>query len=401
MNILQVNYADLPGRIFNGYDLNISLRKDGYSASQAVVNKYSDKEWVIKLQTDPSIQHKLMYLEKKYAMSNLLSINGILLEQEACFQKADVVHYQVIHNDMLSVLDMPRLSAKKKSVWTIHDPWIVTGNCVHPLDCDKWMTGCGDCHRLDYPGFCMLEDRTTQMWNVKKKIVEELDIDIVVSSEFMYRYMTKSPITSSIHKIHKIPFGVQTEVFKNDRQYIRKQYGFSKDDFIVGFRSDKSFIKGTSFILQAFENVTHDEEITFITVGKESVPEKMKQQYPFIQFGWGDRAQMVDFYNLCDVFIMPSLAESFGMMAIEAMAAGCAVICFQNTVLEELVFAPDIGIAVPYKSANSLYKAAMHLCRNREECKQRGLLGQKIVEKTYSFEKYVKAHENLYHSIMD
>ena len=30
INILQVNYTDLPGKVFNGYDLNCGLRKKGF-----------------------------------------------------------------------------------------------------------------------------------------------------------------------------------------------------------------------------------------------------------------------------------------------------------------------------------------------------------------------------------
>ena len=35
---------------------------------------------------------------------------------------------------------------------------------------------------------------------------------------------------------------------------------------------------------------------------------------------------MADFYHRCDVFVFPSLAEGFGLPALEAMACGCAVI---------------------------------------------------------------------------
>jgi glycosyltransferase involved in cell wall biosynthesis len=44
---------------------------------------------------------------------------------------------------------------------------------------------------------------------------------------------------------------------------------------------------------------------------------------------------------------MPSMAEAFGMMAIEAMSCGRPVLCFEGTSLPGVTFAPDAGIAVP------------------------------------------------------
>ena len=41
---------------------------------------------------------------------------------------------------------------------------------------------------------------------------------------------------------------------------------------------------------------------------------------------------------------MPSVAEAFGMMAVESMACGKPVIVFDGTSLPEVTRAPDIGL---------------------------------------------------------
>lgn len=108
---------------------------------------------------------------------------------------------------------------------------------------------------------------------------------------------------------------------------------------------------------------------------------------------------MLDFYRAADIFIMPSLAETFGLMAIEAMACQTAVICFQATVLEEVTGAPDYGIAVEYKSAEGIAAALTRLLDDPEELERRKQSGRQFAAQTYPYNLYVQRHLQLYQEI--
>lgn len=47
--------------------------------------------------------------------------------------------------------------------------------------------------------------------------------------------------------------------------------------------------------------------------------------------------ELVDFYNLADLFVFPSLYEGFGIPPLEAMACGTPVVCSNNSSLPEVV----------------------------------------------------------------
>jgi len=96
---------------------------------------------------------------------------------------------------------------------------------------------------------------------------------------------------------------------------------------------------------------------------------------------------------------MPSLAESFGMMAIEAMASECTVIVFKSTVLENLVFSPNCGIAVEYKSSIAIRNEIVRLLENPLELKIRGEKARKLAEQHYDYNNYVIKHIELYNEI--
>jgi glycosyltransferase involved in cell wall biosynthesis len=61
-----------------------------------------------------------------------------------------------------------------------------------------------------------------------------------------------------------------------------------------------------------------------------------------LQFtGYVTDEELACFYNLCTVFVLPSLHEGFGLPALEAMACGAAVIGANTTSVPEVIGRPD------------------------------------------------------------
>ena len=56
-----------------------------------------------------------------------------------------------------------------------------------------------------------------------------------------------------------------------------------------------------------------------------------------IHTGLVDKEELVDFYNLADLFVFPSLYEGFGIPPLEAMACGTPVIAADNSSIPEVV----------------------------------------------------------------
>jgi glycosyltransferase involved in cell wall biosynthesis len=69
------------------------------------------------------------------------------------------------------------------------------------------------------------------------------------------------------------------------------------------------------------------------------------------------RADLWRLYNESDVFVMPSLVEGFGLVYLEALAAGCYAIGTDNTGLPDLAPSSAEGAIVPAGDADALAMA--------------------------------------------
>jgi glycosyltransferase involved in cell wall biosynthesis len=405
LKVLHVTDADLPARRFNGYDLIDDLASRGIQGKQAVLRKSSVSPDVVSLfagHGDEDLQFRLQEVERRHSINNLLFPWGRLLERTKEFRDADVVHYHLIHNQVISLYDLKWLFGLKPSVWTFHDPWPLTGHCVYPMGCEGWLSGCEPCPFLDRL-FPLAHDHADQMWRVKKRLFSELDLDVVVASDWMLNMVRRSPVTSHLENVHLIPFGIDTRSYPPDdaQASSRRRLGIPENDFVVLFRASTWEGKGLSYIVEALGARQPTRPTTLVTVDGRGAIEPLRRDYRIVELGWVDDEALYPLvFSACDVFLMPSLAEAFGLMAVEAMAAGRPVVCFEGTALPDVTHAPECGIAVPAGDSSALRASVDRLAADPSEAARRGRLGRSIVAEDYGFERYLDSLVQLYRSVL-
>jgi glycosyltransferase involved in cell wall biosynthesis len=413
MKILQLNTTDLLGSRFNGRDLNIFFRKLGHDAQQCVWFKEGNDYFTWRLsqklyrglfyKVRDLLNHLITLIEKTLSIQSLLYPWPIQLLFDKRFLTSDIVHYHLLHNGYFSLHAMPKLTALKPSVWTIHDPWLMTGHCVYPYSCERWKDGCGECPDLK-TFMSMRFDNTRSMFDNKKNILEKSRVDIVVASKFMLDMAQKSPILSS-HRIHYIPFGVDLSIFKHmDSICLRNKYNIGLNNLVISFRQTDYEYKGLIYIKEALRKIILDEysaPITLISVNQKGLLEEFKDKFQIIDLGIvTDEAVMAEFYNCSDMFLMPSTAEAFGMMAIEAMACGIPVIVFEGTSLPEVIFSPAGGISVPMMDSGALYAAIDRMLKNPIERNAIGDEAYRLSRIHYNFNDHAEKILALYEDVI-
>lgn len=120
---------------------------------------------------------------------------------------------------------------------------------------------------------------------------------------------------------------------------LMRRYGLKESDkvlFTLCRLSSNEQYKGYDNVIKAMKRlITKYPELKYVIAGKYDAIEKERIDLLLKEYGLTDKVvltgfvaddEIVDHYQLADIYIMPSRGEGFGIVFIEAMACGCRVI---------------------------------------------------------------------------
>lgn len=405
VNVLQFGNTDLVGKRFNGHSLHKYFSNLGIKSSHLVWRKFSSNKGTFEFVNLPGkriINSILIRLEMFLSLQSLISPFPLAIIFNKRFWATDIVHYHLIHTGFFNLLALPILTRLKPSIWTLHDPWALTGHCIYPpKGCVRWKSGCGKCPDLKTP-LRISFDTTGFLWSVKKFIYKNSRIHLIVASKWMLDMVRESPLTKNMH-VSLIPFGIDLALFRKlNANSGTSRFGIEPQSIVLSFRAVDSPFKGLSYIKDCLRELRTDKKICLLTFNEKGLMEEFKGKYQIIDLGWiDDEALLAEAYNAADIFLMPSTSEAFGVMAIEAMACGKPIIVFDKTSLSEVTHSPNGGLAVPHGDSRSLRHALERLINEPEERNRLGKYAENIAIQNYSFDTHAQTVLQLYNEILE
>lgn len=378
---LHVGDNDVIGGKFNGHDLHFYLKNKNISAQHIVCTKYSSDEDTF----------QIFSRESESYFKELIHSH--------CFLNADILHLHLMHNTPFNLAYLPFLSLLKPVVWTLHDPWAFGGHCVYPGECDKWMRHCCDCQYLQ-THFALDRDTSALEFFLKKQSIQQSNIHAIVASSWMLDRVSRSPIWEG-KTLHHVPFGINQERFRPCNIVEAKlKLGLDSNRPVLFARAQRNF-KGIEVLRSALRHISQFMSIELLVVGEDGLLNDLPSNVRQHEYGWlNDDDKLISLYQACDIFLMPSEQEAFGMMAIEAMSCGKVVLALdvESSSLPEVINAPYCGIAV---SRDSYSEELLRLLRSPEEILWRSEQCLAFAKKEYGYEIYVSRIINVYRIAMD
>lgn len=399
MKILNISSGDEMGARFNGFDIHDALLDRGHQSwLGSFWNQTSSYDWSFNLfpgKTRRLQAEAVRGLEVATGhQSKLQWWSKHLLDLEQ-FKDSDVVHLQIIHDHLLRLETVSKIIEAKPTVWTWHDLWPVTGHCIQPVECDRWNKGCGSCPDLLAP-LPVFVDRTSAEYKRKVNFLSTLNIDVHVTTKWMEEKI-RPHIAGTPIKVTVFPFGVDTDVFKpQNKSEIRRKLGIGENTFCVFARATEDPLKGFKELAQALDKLSSKHDLVLLTVQAIGLTEKLTENLKVIELPWtNDPLRLVNLYTACDVFAMPSRGESFGMMALEAMSCGRAVVCVGDTATAEIVNNPALEVSSS-NLTHDLEKKIEQLIYDPDLTKKSGDMGRMDALVKYNMDTYLENLTALY-----
>jgi glycosyltransferase involved in cell wall biosynthesis len=207
--------------------------------------------------------------------------------------------------------------------------------------------------------------------------------------------------TSPKQSIDVIPNGVETDLFKPFPSNSERDNKFR---LITVSRLINR--KGIDHILKALSEL-EDNDITLLVVGTGSYESYLKKMCHKLGldnvvtfYGYCPREKLPELYNKADVFILPSLAESFGIVFAEAMACGLPVIGAKTGGIVDLVHSEN-GILVEPGNIKQIKEAILQMKQSKELRMATGRANRTEVLEHYSWKNVALKYLSIYRLVVD
>ncbi len=106
--------------------------------------------------------------------------------------------------------------------------------------------------------------------------------------------------------------------------------------------------------------------------------------------GFVDPATLRAYYQACDLFVMPSAGEGFGIVFLEAMHFGKPVIAANSCAAPEVVIDGVTGLLVEYGNSQHISQSIVRVCHDREFRERLGRAGYERLQQNFTFEHFKK-----------
>jgi glycosyltransferase involved in cell wall biosynthesis len=175
---------------------------------------------------------------------------------------------------------------------------------------------------------------------------------------------------------------------------------------IIGTVGNLYPVKGQIYLIRAAAEVIKEfPNSTFLIIGKktdylnelenEVKNLNIKKNVSFLGF----REDAAELIKMMDVFVLPSLQESFSIATIEAMASSKPVVVTKCGGPEELVIDDRTGFLVKSQDPEELAEKILILLRNKTLGEEMGRAGRRRVVENFTVEAMIKDYQRLYERV--
>ncbi len=176
-------------------------------------------------------------------------------------------------------------------------------------------------------------------------------------------------------RVRVVPPGVDMELW----QPPSSSHGVDDGKFRLLFVGGDFERKGGPQLLRAFASLPASSELVVVTRSHVPTADRVR----VVSDAFPNDPRLIELYRTSDVFVLPTLAETFGIAAAEAAAAGLPVVASDLGGIPDVVLDDVSGYLVPAGEEPALAAALLRLHDAPERRRAMGLAGRRHAEQAF------------------
>ena len=246
-------------------------------------------------------------------------------------------------------------------ILVLHDCWFYTGRCVYYTEnnCEKWKVLCHNCSSKN-GNRTFFFDFSKKIFIDKRRLFTGIQkLGVVGVSKWVSQDASIS-LLKGAKKITYIYNWIDLDLFRPHNAMQLESNPLYKDKFVIlGVAMEWTNAKGLD-IFNHLSSLIPDDMI-MICIGRKTT-ESINKSNLFFLNTTNNTAELADYYSFADVFLNPSIQETFGKTTAEALSAGTPVVAYNSTATPELLGTDNrCGVLVTEHTAQAYLTAIMEV----------------------------------------
>jgi glycosyltransferase involved in cell wall biosynthesis len=293
-------------------------------------------------------------------------------------------------------------------VWSMHDMWALTGGCHYDNFCGRYTDSCGRCPQLSQKD----KDLSHKIFHKKKKLWNGLPLTFVAASRWMAGEIKRSSLFNT-SQVKIIPNGLDLQLYKPiNKTQARNILGLPVDAryLLFGAMGIGSIAgtgdprKGFQHLIPALKRMADScnyDDLRIIIYGCSEPEEPIDLGFPIHFMGRiQDDVSLVLINSSADVTLVPSVQETFGLVAIESMACGTPVVAFGATGLLDIIEHKINGYLANAYEEKDFAKGISWLLDDDKRREKIASAAREKCEKEYEISNVAKKYRDLYSELL-
>ena len=211
-------------------------------------------------------------------------------------------------------------------------------------------------------------------------------------------------------RVRRVYHGIEpplTRALEREGQLIRADLGIPGDAFVVGNVGRLAPQKGQRHLVAAMPVLLERVPRAHAVIAGGGDLEDYLRDLA-VELGVAERVHVLGprrdvpaLMHAMDVFAMPSIWEGFGLVLLEAMAAGRPIVASRVATIPEVVAEGESGLLVPAGDPFALADALARLADDPALARDMGEAGRERLRRNFSLEKMVGDTELLYRELVE